>query len=684
MALGTLSSLGLGSKVLNHDVIDKLRKADEASIINPIDKKIERNVEKQTELVAITSTLRELKSNTKKLSDYSTYLGRSSNVVGDALKASVSGGVPTQDIKINVDSVATSDINEIGSKYESRESVFSQKDSTLKFHHKGQDYKIDIKAGTELGELAQLITDTTKGEVMGIVMKTGGTNPYQLMINSKDTGEASRVYFGSTTSGSVMPSDSFELNDGDFTLTLKDKKGNDKAISIKLTKTPSTSKSQDNAQALKDAVMAAIKEDSDFEGLLDNDINIGVGGENSDILTINDRRGYKILAEGNKAQMLGFGGENKEKGEAESDDLIVSKSVSPGKLTGTIHIGSVPLDLSTLTAKKNTATQNAKNIAEAIHNIAGIYASVDSENRIVINSDTGEVNIYAENDPQSKKALEDLGLTPGAKMDYAKTQEELFKIRKVQSAEDAVFSYNGISMRRPTNNIDDIVTGVNIELLTTTPEGKPAVINITRNDEDIIEGVKKFVETYNELSLKLDEVTRYDEDSKIAGVFNLDSDIRSIRPTLARVFSTYIPTETEIKSLAKYGLTLDEKGKMSLDVGKLSSALSADPQGTQDFFYGSVQTSEFKEVQVDGVFKKFDQELDKLLNGSNARLKILEENLTKDDKKLREDRKRAVEQLNTRYDIMAQRFAAYDSQISKTNNAFNSVQLMIDQSVAKK
>ena len=56
MALGTLSSLGLGSKVLNHEVIDKLREADEASHIKPIDKKIEQNVEKQTELVAISAS----------------------------------------------------------------------------------------------------------------------------------------------------------------------------------------------------------------------------------------------------------------------------------------------------------------------------------------------------------------------------------------------------------------------------------------------------------------------------------------------------------------------------------------------------------------------------------------------------------------------------------------------------
>ena len=682
MALGSLSSLGLGSKVLNHDVIDKLREADEKTHIDPIDKKIEQNVEKQTELVAITSTLRDLKSSTSKLADYSTYLGRSSNVIGDALKATISTGVPTQDIKIDIDSVATSDINEIGSKYESRESVFSQKDSTLKFHHKGQDYKVEIKAGMELAQVAQLITDTTKGEVMGIVMKTGGSNPYQLMINSKDTGEASRVYFGSTATGSVVPSGVFELNDGDFNITLKDKKGIDKTLSIKLPKTATESKTQDNAQALKEAVIAAIKDNADFEGLFDNDLNIGIGGANSDMLTINDRRGYDIKVEGAKAQALGFGEDNKS---TQKEDLMVAtKSVGAGLLTGTINIGSVPLDLSTLTNKKNTAKQNAQAIAEAINNIAGIYGSVNDEGKLVINSDTGEVNIYANNDAESKKALEDLGLKSGTTMDYAKTQEDLFKIRKVQRAEDARFSYNGISMRRPTNNIDDIVSGVNIELLTTTEPGKPAVISITRNDEEIVESVKSFVETYNELSLKLDEVTRYDEDSKIAGIFNGNSDIRMIRPTLTRIFSTNIPTETEIKSLAKYGLALDEKGKMSLDTSKLSMALNTDPEGTQEFFYGSVKSTEFKEVQTDGVFKKFDQELDKLLNGGNARLKLLEESLTKDDKKLREDRKKAVEQLNTRYDIMAQRFAAYDSQISKTNNAFSSVQLMIDQSVAKK
>lgn len=50
MAIGSLSSLGLGSKVLNYDVIDKLKDADEKALIAPLDKKMEQNVENKKPL----------------------------------------------------------------------------------------------------------------------------------------------------------------------------------------------------------------------------------------------------------------------------------------------------------------------------------------------------------------------------------------------------------------------------------------------------------------------------------------------------------------------------------------------------------------------------------------------------------------------------------------------------------
>ena len=680
MALGKLSSLGIGSNVLNYDTIEKLRKADEASQIKPLEKKMEKNLEKQTELVELTSAVREIKSHTSKLGDYSTYLGRSHNVIGDALKATITDGVPVQDIKVDIESIAKSDINEVGTKFAEKDSVFTQKDATLHFFTKGKFYEIEIKAGMTLDEVAQLITDKTDSEVIGTIMKTGGSNPYQLMINSKETGEANRIYFGALINGDTIKNGALNIKDDDFSITLATTKGASKTLNISL-QTGTDSKTNDNASALKEAIIKAIEADSDFEGLLENgDINIGFGAK-GDSLIINDRRGYEVQVGGAKAKELGFKSTTS-KDNLEEKDLITTKPIKAGLLQGTITIGTIPLDLATITKKKNSSYENAKAIAAAIDNIAGLHSSATQDGKVIINSDTGEVSIIPASDNVSKEALESWGIGSGSSMDYIKTQNDLFKIRNIQTAQDAEFSYNGIKMRRPSNSIDDVANGITLELLSTTEPGRPAIINVTRDDEAIVESLTKFVESYNTLSMKVDELTRFDADSKIAGVFNGDSDVRMIRPTLNKILSYTMGMGIERQSLVKYGISINEKGIMSLDTSTLRNALNSDPEGAKEFFQGKITTREFREVEIDGVFKMLDKELSKLVDGGNSRLKLLEESLTREDKKLKEDKDKAMAMLDTRYDLMAQRFAAYDGQISKTNNAFNSVQMMIDQSVA--
>lgn len=187
MAIGKLSSLGIGSKVLNYDVIDKLKSADEKTMVAPIDRKMEVNLEKQKALVEIKTLLANLKAPVSALTDYSTYTSRSSSVSSGALKASVSPGIPVQDIKVEVEDLAQGDINEVGIHFRDRDDAFSQANTKLHFYTNNKNYTANIKAGMSVGDVAQAITDATGGEVMGIVMKTGD-KPYQLMINTKSTG----------------------------------------------------------------------------------------------------------------------------------------------------------------------------------------------------------------------------------------------------------------------------------------------------------------------------------------------------------------------------------------------------------------------------------------------------------------------------------------------------------------
>lgn len=676
--MGKLSSLGIGSNVLNYDVIDKLKKADEKTMIAPIDKKMETNVEKQKELVEVKSLISSLKTPAKNLSDSAPYMARTSNVTGDAIKASVSAGVPIQDIKIDVESLAQGDINEVGTKFSSRDDAFSDRDIKLKFYTNGRNYTVDIKAGMSVGDVAQAITDTTKGEVNGIIMKTGGSKPYQLMINSKNTGEASKIYFGSTLSSDPISDKPIDLAEGDFVLTLKDKNGNDQSINI-ISDMKDGMTSQDKAQSLREAIKEAISKNSDTKDLLDSDINVGLSDDGKS-LVLNDRRGYEIKLSGKKLSELGFN-----QTQSPQDDLITSNiTVKPGQLEGVVSFGSVPINLAKMTKKANTSEQNAKLIAEAIENIAGMHAKTDGNGKLILNSEIGEINITSK-DAKGTQAIQDLGLKQGLIEGYSKLEQDLFKFKNLQSASDAKFAYNGVSVTRPTNEINDVISGVSLTLQGTTEPGKPAIISIGRDNQVIIDNIKEFVKAYNELVPKLDEVTRYDPETKIAGIFNGVSDIRTIRSSINNVFSQTMGGGADLQSLMQYGLSLDDKSKMSLDEAKLSSAINANPQKVQDFFYGTDKKNfEGREIHQDGIFVNLNKLLSGLVDGSNAKLKVYEESLDRDAKNLTKDKASAMDLLKTRYDIMSERFAAYDGQIAKANNAFNSVQMMIDQSVSKK
>ncbi|MGL2484396.1 flagellar filament capping protein FliD [Helicobacter pylori] len=684
MAIGSLSSLGLGSKVLNYDVIDKLKDADEKALIAPLDKKMEQNVEKQKALVEIKTLLSALKGPVKTLSDYSTYISRKSNVTGDALSASVGAGVPIQDIKVDVQNLAQGDINELGAKFSSRDDIFSQVDTTLKFYTQNKDYAVDIKAGMTLGDVAQSITDATNGEVMGIVMKTGGNDPYQLMVNTKNTGEDNRIYFGSHLQSTLTNKNALSLGlDGsgksELSLNLKGADGNMHEVPIMLELPESASIKQKNT-AIQKAMEQALENDPNFKDLIANgDISIDTlhGGES---LIINDRRGGNIEIKGNKAKELGF----LQTATQESDLLKSSRTIKEGKLEGVISLNGQKLDLKALTKEGNTSEENTDAIIQAINSKEGLNAFKNAEGKLVINSKTGMLTIKGEN-ALGKASLKDLGLNAGMVQSYEASQGTLFMSKNLQKASDSEFTYNGVSITRPTNEVNDVINGVNITLEQTTEPNKPAIISVSRDNQAIIDSLKEFVKAYNELIPKLDEDTRYDADTKIAGIFNGVGDIRTIRSSLNNVFSYSVHTDNGVESLMKYGLSLDDKGVMSLDEAKLSSALNSNPKATQDFFYGSdSKDMGGREIHQEGIFSKFNQVIANLIDGGNAKLKIYEDSLDRDAKSLTKDKENAQELLKTRYNIMAERFAAYDSQISKANQKFNSVQMMIDQAAAKK
>lgn len=670
--MNPLSSLGVGSGVLNYDIIDKLKKADENAQIAPIDKKLQHNVEKQTELVELKTMLSSLQSSAKKIADYSSYLERNATSSDESsLKVRANAGVPVQDITIKVDEIAKNSVNEIGLKFASRDDLFAKANTNFKFHINGKDYNIKILATDTLNDVAQKITDETKGEVNASIMKTGeGDNAFSLMLSSRDTGANNNIYFGNTLVSRDIPNGILNLQHNDFSITLVDKNGNNRTININLSQ--SNPESKQNANLLKDAIIDTLSQDAEFASLINSgDISISVSGDGKRIV-INDKRGFGVATEGAKSGDL-----FSTKSINEDDTAVASSNISAGLITGKVKIGGVEIDLEQITANGNSKSMNEAAIVNAINNISGYYAKIDDNGFLVINTNTGEVKIEAVG--EDNDSLRKIGLSAGTYKDWSILA---LGISNIQKASNARLSYNGVSVSRPQNTIDDIVGGVTLELL--SPSQKDIHISIGRNNKMLFDEIKAFVESYNTLIPKLDSLTRYDEDTKIAGIFNGVSDIRTIKGNLHRALANTNFIDGRYESIINYGLSFNDDGVLILDESKLQSELASNPDKVMNFFRGGKISVGGKDMEIAGVFSLVAKELDSLMSGENAKLKLFEESITSDDKRLKADRARNLELLNSRYETMANRFAAYDSQIAKANNSFNSLNMMIEQSIAEK
>lgn len=659
--MNPLSSLGIGSGVLNYDIIDKLRKADENTQIAPIDRRIQSNITKQTELVALKTMLSSLNSSAKKIADYSTYLGRSANSSDEnKLKVSVNAGVPPQDINIKIDKIAKNSVNEIGKKFADRGDVFSRFNTSLHFMANGTKYDIAISNTDTLEDVAQKIIDSTDGAVNASIMKTGsGNQAYSLMINSKESGDESNIFFGNTLESKDISS--INLGENDFNISLITNNGTKKTLNIS---------ANGNANLLKEAIFNALNNDSDFASLVQNgNINVALSNDGKRLL-INDNRGFEISVSGEKAGTL-YTDMNAE----EKDTVVGTKAIEGGKMSGVVSIGSENIDFSAITG--NSAEENKEAILKAINAIEGYSARVTNDGFLAINSNNGSVAIRASED--NKDALLKLGIEAGEYKDWGISD---IGIRNIQQASDAKFSYNGIQVSRPDNIINDVVSGVTLELIGESEN--PINVSISRNNEAIIDEVRAFVEAYNQLLPKLEELTRYDEDTKIAGVFNGNSDIIGIKSNLRRALGTTRFEDGRNVSLASFGFDFTEDGRMLFNENKLRTELSANHERVMDFFRNSKTTINGKEAEQSGIFSLVEKELELLVGMGNSRLKLFEENLNNDDKRLKDERKRNLEMLNSRYEIMANRFAAYDSQIAKVNNSANHLNMLIEQSIADK
>lgn len=684
MALGTQSVLGISSN-LTWDVIEQMKDLDVSNQIDPITEKLEKNMEQQTELTSLLTMMTSLNTSFKNLSDYSTYQKRQATVEGSGVKATAGDGLAIQDITINVSQLAQNDVNQVGLKFASRDSIFSSDNTTLNFYYNGSNYSVDIKAGATLSEVAQSITDATNGEVMGIIMKTGGENPYQLMIQSKNTGANNKIYFGSTLESAATPGG--KITSGTLDIEIGGEK-----ISIDMSQIGSDfgNEAKDNASLILDAINKEIETNhTNLKDKIDKgEITISLNSSGNGLM-FNDASGGTIKVEANNVKLQASQGTSAVdtdlgfvKTSVGGDETLTEMKIAAGALTGVFTINGEKFDLSQLTKQGNTAEENRKAILDEINkntNLqqAGIKAEEGKNGAISLVGKSVTIGAEGADASEQTKVLDSIGMVAGS---YTSSQGLLDKmdITNIQKAQDAKLTYNGILIERDTNNIDDIVSGLSLELTSITETGKDVIVRIARDDEGIAEEMQAFVESYNEIYNKLQELTKYDAETEISGVFNGNSEIRSITRQLNAIINS---TDANGTSLVKYGVYMNEDGTLTFEQDTFNTAFQEDPDAAVEFFRSSATTSKGQTIETDGVFTRLRDTMDSLITGSNSTLKILETTLINEQKTLNEDKTSTQESIDTKYEIMAEKWSAYDQMIAQMQQSANTITQLINQAM---
>lgn len=565
MATGTLSSLGLGSEVLNQETLEKLKNADISAKVKPYETKIETNTTKQKALTELTTKLAAFQSAVSSLGD-STAFGKrkvTPSVTGDSAAATLtaSNGVSVQNLSVKVEKIAQKDVFQSGGITKDTDRVLTgtQRAASFTIMQNGKEYTIKVEANTTYADLADKINSATDGKVIAKIVSTGekGT-PYRFTLSSKETGADNAISFFAGTKDSQT----------------------------------GVYKEDTNATAILSNLGWTLKKDNIAEADMKGFAFSG-GTKASGVTDLNTQIGKNI-------KFTLWAGEEKFEitaNASETYDALQKKIETETK-------GKIKL----------SAVQSNGNYT--FNFVAGDKASSSTKIKIFDGTLDKGTSTYS-SDSGTTNFLQDtlqIGISKSYSLDDAKGTAHLKK------AQDAEFTLDGVKMYRSTNEIKDIGAGLTLNLL------KAGEINfdIKQDSEGLTSTMEELVEKYNELVNYLNDVTAYDSETKVSGdladvieIKNLRSSINKILFTSQSIEGTTTDdkgnkTKTNVLvSVLDFGLSLNDTSKsnssqlalLKFDSAKFEKKFAEDPDFAESFFSG---TSGFEEVNVIGKAQSFD------------------------------------------------------------------------------
>lgn len=297
------------------------------------------------------------------------------------------------------------------------------------------------------------------------------------------------------------------------------------------------------------------------------------------------------------------------------------------------------------------------------------------EDKLNIVSFSIDSSVVLKNADSKKAVLEKLGISKSS--------------QKLQNAQDSIFSYNGVDISRSTNNVDDIVTGIDFQLKKVDTLSRSTSISIKKDKATIINNFFEFITAYNSFIRKVSDLTKFtynekDPKASEAGAFQGKTTITNLPSQLAGILGNILPPkDLKLNSLIILGVDFTRDGTLSYKEDELRAKINSNFEEVEKLFRGYTKTSlTGVEKKIDGIFKTFNDKINDLTKGSKSVLETFKSSIEQETNRLNKTLKKTQETIDGRYEQLKQSFIANDAAIGKITNNFASLKKQIEYETA--
>jgi flagellar hook-associated protein 2 len=162
---------------------------------------------------------------------------------------------------------------------------------------------------------------------------------------------------------------------------------------------------------------------------------------------------------------------------------------------------------------------------------------------------------------------------------------------------------DGIPISSASNTISNVINGVTLSLGSPSP-ATPVTVNVNPDTTQVTSAINTLVSAYNTVITEINSQFNVGNDGSGGGPLEADNSLREVQSQLLAALSYSIPGNSGIVNLASLGVNFNNDGTLSVNSGKLASALSSNFSAVQNLLQNTTNG--------------FSQNLSKVLSNING------------------------------------------------------------------